>query len=188
MMIRKVCFTLLEFLIVLFLISLGVILTGVKIKELYQEQRFLSDTQQVLSHLAMAQDLMLIMDTDVYVRIAPNQEKKGLNLWLEIEKPMDEAWGGLMARKLSLTAIHCVSFEATSGKELTLQFSLGRMSKGTLLLFEGEQDKKNPSGKKAFQIELLGYPSPIGAKEKISKKERRSEKSERLYPVDLYEE
>ena len=66
-----------ELLVVLFIISFGIILTGVKIKEIYREQRFLSEAQQVLSHLAMAQDLMLIMDTDVQVRIAPNKKDDG---------------------------------------------------------------------------------------------------------------
>ena len=61
--------------IVLMIISFGLALTGVKIKELYSEQRFLSDSQKVLSHLAMAQDLMLIMDTDVKL-ILRRKEKR----------------------------------------------------------------------------------------------------------------
>jgi type II secretory pathway pseudopilin PulG len=186
--VKKSYFTLLELLIVLFIISFGVILTGVKIKEVYREQRFLSAAHQVLNHLAMAQDLMLIMDTDVQVKIAPDQEKEHLTIWLEIEKPIEEPWARLMERKLSLAAIQSFEFEGSRKKELTLQFSLGQMSKGTLILFEEEQGKGHRSEKREFKITLLGYPSPIGAPEKVIEEQKKSERSELLYPVEVYEQ
>lgn len=184
--VRKSFFTLLELLIVLFIISFGVILTGVKIKDLYREQRFLSETQQVLSHLSMAQDLMLIMDTDVLVHFAPDKEDKHLQVWLEIEKPLEKPWAGLVERKLSLTAVRSLEFDGGLTKELTLQFSLGRMSKGKLILFE--EVKSRSQEKKEFEIELVGYPSPIGDK-KVAQREQqtKSNRSELLYPVEVYE-
>jgi hypothetical protein len=179
----KRCFTLLELLIVLFIISFGIILTGVKIKGLYQEQCFISETQQVMSHLAMAQDLMLIMDTDVQVHFASNKEGDPIQVWLEIEKPFEKPWADLIERKLSLTAIRSLTFNGDPlVKELPLQFSLGKMSEGKLILFEGKQDKAQTR----FEIELLGYPSPIG-KKVLLKDQTKSEKSELLYPIEVYE-
>lgn len=185
--VKKSYFTLLELLIVLFIISLGIILTGVKIKEMYGEQRFLSETQQVLSHLAMAQDLMLIMDTDVQVKIAPAKGNGQMHLWLEVEKPIEEPWARLIERKLPLVAIQSMEFEESAVKDLTLQFAFGRMSKGKLILFEGEQNKTKHTDQRQFEIELLGYPCPLGVKKKESKEQTKSEKSESLYPVEVYE-
>lgn len=184
-LVRKSFFTLLELLIVLFIISFGVILTGVKIKDIYREQRFLSEAQQVLSHLSMAQDLMLIMDTDVLVHFASDKKDKQLQVWLEIEKPLEKGWDRLMERKLSLTAIRSLEFDGSLTQELTLQFSLGKMSKGKLILFE--EEKKRSQEKKEFEIELVGYPSPIGNKKVAQREQAKSSKSELLYPVEVYE-
>lgn len=184
--VKKICFTLLELLVVLFIISFGIILTGVKIKDVYQEQRFLSETQQVLSHLSMAQDLMLIMDTDVQVHFTPDKKNQQMQVWLEIEKPLEEPWARLVERKLSLSAIRSIEFDDKASQELTLLFSLGRMSKGKLLLFEGEQNKNQE--KREFEIELVGTPSPLGKKKGTLKEQTQSEKSALLYPIEVYEE
>ena len=180
--VRKSCFTLLELLVVLFIISFGVIITGVKVKELYQEQRFLSETQQVLSHLAMAQDLMLIMDTDVQVHFDLNQKE----MWLEIEKPLNEPWARLVERKVPLSAIRSMEFKGHPVKELKLLFSLGQMDKGLLVLFDGEQNKmkgkQDPS-----KIELLGYPNSFSNKKIESNEREKPGRSERLYPAEVYE-
>jgi type II secretory pathway pseudopilin PulG len=188
MMIRKSYFTLLELLIVLFIVSFGIVLTGVKIKDIYQEQRFLSESQQVLSHLAMAQDLMLIMDTDVHVKFAPDKkERKQTRLWLEIEKPIKKGWSRLVEREIVLSAIQSLEFEGKSDRELTLQFSLGQMSKGKLVLSEGEQGKSKSSKPREFEIELVGYPNPMGVKRKAMDEDRKVGRSEALYPNEVYE-
>lgn len=184
-MIRKSCFTLLELMVVLFIISFGVVLTGVKIQDVYQEQRFLSETQQVLSHLAMAQDLMLIMDTDVKVHFSPEKKNHNIEVWLEIEKPLDESWARLVERKLPLSAIRSIEFGGATTKELTLQFSFGKMSKGELILIEG--DNPRDKNRKEFAIDLVGYPSPIRKKNGELKEESKTEKSELLYPAEVHE-
>lgn len=187
--VKKPCFTLLELLIVLFIISFGILLTGVKVKEVYQEQRFLSEAQQVLSYFSMAQDLMLIMDTDVRVQFAPDKTTEQLQCWLEVEKPIEGPWMRMLERKLLLSAIRSLEFEGNSVKNLTLQFSIGRMSKGKLVLFEEEQDKAGRAEKKQrqFEIELVGYPRPMGVKQAMLKEQVNSEKSELLYPIEVYE-
>lgn len=183
-LVKKSCFTLLEMLVVLFIISLAVVVTGVKIKEMYQEQRFFSESQQVLSHLSLAQDLMLIMDTDVQVHFKQKKGKKGrLEVSLNVEKPIDDRWARLVERKLSLSAIHSLEFDRKVDNELTLQFSLGKMSQGTLILYGAEQKKEEDT--KKFEINLLGYPSPLGGnKELIEKNSNRNE--QQLYPAEVY--
>ena len=188
--VKKSCFTLLELLIVLFIISFGVILTGVKVRNLYLEQRFLSETQQVLSHLSMAQDLMLIMDADVKVKIAPDRESRQLLMWLDVEKPFEERWGRIVERKIPLSAVQSFAFESSNDKDLTLLFSPGKMSKGTLTLYEGKNDS-HLDDKRKFMIELAGYPKNIKGTN-IEDKERKNhekdlaDKSEILYPLEVY--
>lgn len=187
--VKKPCFTLLELLIVLFIISFGVILTGVKVNGIYREQRFLSETQQVLSRLAMAQDLMLISDADVQVKIAPDADSQ-LQVWLEVEKPFEEPWARFIEKKLTLQAIRSFEFQENHGKELSLRFSFGRMSKGTLTLYEGE--KNSSSEGRAARIELTGMPRPLKIKSGEEKEaftfaRRQSEKGKVLYPAEVYE-
>lgn len=179
-------FTLLELLIVLFIISFGVILTGVKVQGIYREQRFLSESQQILSHLVMAQDLMLILDTDVHVKFA--QEKEQLTVWMEVEKPIKEAWAKLIEKKHPLSAIQSLEFNENSLQELSLLFSFGKMSQGKLVLFEGKENQGNRGDQRQFEIELPGYPSSLGPpKPNSSEKRTRFEKSELLYPSEVYE-
>lgn len=185
--IKKSCFSLLELLIVLLIISFGMTLTGIKIKEIYQEQRFLSEAQQVLNHVSMAQDVMLIMDTDVQVKIASHKETGQMQIWLEVEKPMDDSWVRLIERKITLSAIHSIEFGENVAKDLTLQFSFGRMSAGKLILFETEKDQPRHSKSRQFEIELLGYPAPLGVKRLDSIKQTKAERSEDLYPAEVYE-
>ena len=181
--VKKTYFTLLELLIVLFVISFGLILTGVKIKEIYSEQRFLSESQQILSHLAMAQDLMLIMDTDIQMKIVKD---KNLKFWLEVEKPLNDHWAKFIERKIQLNAIQSIEFEGHKENDITLTFSLGQMSQGVLTLI-GEKDSRASDKNKQFQIELSGYPGPFTAKSDSSKDKQKEDKSTLLYPVEVYE-
>lgn len=157
---------------------------------MYQEQRFLSETEKVLSHLMMAQDLMLINDADVLVRLS-RDSKDNLQIWLEVEKPFKDSYARLLERKVSLQAIRSFDFEPSQGRgnELVLRFSLGKMSQGVLSLFEGDQ---NDTNKRKFFIELTGYPKTFkGTPKEIENSFRfirsKSEKSATLYPVEVYE-
>ena len=87
-------------------------------------------------------------------------------MWLEVEKPIDEYWARLIERRQTLDAIHAIEFEEEQVKKLTLNFTLGGMSQGKMILFKEPESKKKISSKdlKQFQIDLLGYPGPIGVK------------------------
>jgi type II secretory pathway pseudopilin PulG len=182
--VKKFHFTLLELFIVLLIISLGMALTGVKIKGFYQEQRFLSETQQVVSHLTMAQDLMLITDADVEVHFALDKKNKALSVWIEIEKPLEKSWAHLIERKLSLHAIRSFKFDKKMPPSLTLRFSLGKMSEGKLILYESNKGKDEK--KRHFVIDLLGYPCRMGCKQIQFKKDEKKERGRSLYPTEVY--
>ncbi len=186
LLINRPRFTLLEILVVFLILSLAMALTGVKVRELYVEQRFLSDAQQIKSHLAMAQEMMLLLDTDVFVHFSKDRKNKSSLMWLEVAKPLEEPWERLTQRKVPLQAIHQIEFDHRSCGDLVLQFSLGTMSKGTLV-FSAEKGKKEKEPR-TFALYLPGYPSPIGG-EKSDFDERNGEKnSQLLYPALVREE
>lgn len=135
MQVKKRLFTLLELLIVLTLLSLGATIVGVKLKESYQEQRFLSEVDQLTSHLQMAQDLMLIMDTDVHFYLIKDQQES-VYYTLKVAKPLvvkktqgddqdsvlDQKlsikWSHLVERQVPLNAIRSFVFISHDQKEM----------------------------------------------------------------------
>lgn len=134
---RRPFFTLLELLIVLFILSLVAVVTGIKMKEAYEEQVFLSEVEQIIDHLQMAQDLMLILDADVYFTLTKKKDQT-VAYQLEVEKPLvikkigssaaqdednpspldpvlSQKWTQLVERSISLRAIK--AFEWLEGEE-----------------------------------------------------------------------
>ncbi len=173
-------FTLLELLVVLFLLSCGALFTGVKVKEMYRQQRFLSQTQQVLNHLAMAQDIMLIMDTDVAVTFAKDRSSGGTTLKLEVDKPLEVSWAKFVERRVELGAVESVEFHEAPADEILLYFSLGQMSRGILVLHGGAKEEEH------FCIELPGYPSPLIKGASAVEEESGDARSRDLYPAEVY--
>ena len=173
-------FTLLEILVVLLLLSYGAFLTGVKVKEMYRQQRFFSQTQQVLNHLAMAQDIMLIMDTDVAVTFVKDRSTGGTTLKLEVDKPLDLSWAKFVERRVELSAVESVEFHGAPADEILLHFSLGRMSRGSLVLLGGTKEEER------FCIELPGYPSPLINGVSAVEEESGDTRSRDLYPAEVY--
>lgn len=138
---RKRLFTLLELLIVMFILSLGASVAGVKLKEAYDEQRFLSEVDQITSHLQMAQDLMLIMDTDVYFYLIKDADES-ISYYLKVAKPLvvkkmnnpDQGsiidresslkWAHLVERQIPLHAVRSFAFINHDQKETLLPSEL----------------------------------------------------------------
>lgn len=182
----KHCFTLIELLIVLVILALGMGLTGVKIAQIYQEQRFNSEGEKILSHLMMAQDLMLILDADVKVKIEPDSRSNQLLVWMEVEKPFkNQAWEKLIERKIRLNSIRSFDFDDHHGKELVLRFAFGKMSKGTLTLYE---EDALSNGRK-LSIHLSGIPGPLKRSAPEKKEDAAlysAEKSTAIYPQEVH--
>lgn len=148
-------------LIVLLILSTGAALTGIKIKQAFDEQRKLSDTQQVLNMLIMAQDLMLILDADVEVVLSHDPKTKLLVSQIFVEKPMNKAWIKLVERPLQLSVLRSFDFDDHHENPLKLRFVLGSMSQGMLTLSTEPRITHESKNKRDFKIYLPGYPSPL---------------------------
>ncbi len=184
---KRSCFTLIEMLVVLLILSTGFALTGVKIRQAYQEQRKLSDIQQVLNCLIMAQDLMLMMNADVEVVIKHDHESELVVCQLEIEKPVDQAWSKIVERKVELSRIRSFQFNGYDADPLRLRFIPGKMSQGTLTLSLNEHVGHGSDDKNDFKILLAGYPGPIMQINNAAEKKEPEALSEQLYPIEIYE-
>jgi type II secretory pathway pseudopilin PulG len=188
--VKKYLFTLFELLIVLSILLIAVSVMGVRLSKYYQEQRFLSECQQIKSQFTFAQDLMLIMNADVQVKLAHDEKTKKVVCWLEVEKPLKPEQEYLIERKLSLSAIHSYQFEGDYSNPLILPFTLGSMKRGTLLLSEAHQNAVQDQKYRQMKIELVGYPCPVGAPipsdqrvTSLDQTQIKIQKSQLLYPL-----
>lgn len=144
---RRFFFTLLETLVVFFLLTMGLSLTGVKLYQAYQEQKVFSDIQQVLSHLNLAQDLMLLLDTETEVVFTFQPDEKYTTCQLLVEKPLSKEWRNIVEREVTLHTIKSFILDRIPVNPLKIRFSLGDMTAGTLILSTSDQIK---SGAKCF--------------------------------------
>jgi type II secretory pathway pseudopilin PulG len=183
---RRNYFTLLEMLVVFLILSMGLALTGVKLKEAYEEQRFFSEWNQLVGQLRTAQELMLVMDADVEVTLAYDPKNKQVVSTLSIEKPLDDAWVKLVERKFAFSAIRSFQFNQALADPLVLMFKAGKMSQGELVLSSLEKNSSQEKGRRET-IHLLGYPAFIEKQGKSTQEIERVAESQMLYPAEVYE-
>lgn len=184
MHVKRSFFTLIEILIVFTILSVVVGVVGFKIKEAADEQRFLSQAHELVSTLALAQDLMLIQDADVLFKMAYNLATKQYECWIEVEKPLEGSWAKLVQRKVPLPDIGNFSFNESQREKLELLFSLQKMSQGELIL--ERKTSKNSLGESNFKISLPGYPRPFASRGKVLQEDAINK--EALYPKEVYDE
>ena len=184
---RRSFFTLIEMLVVLLILSTGLALTGVKIKQAFDEQRKLSDFQQVLNMLIMAQDLMLMMDADVEVVFSHDPKTKLVVCRMYVEKLMEESWNKVVEKPLQLAVLRSYEFSTIHDNPLRLRFSLGKMSQGILTLSTDPHISSNTQSKNEMMILLKGYPSPITKLTDSDSVSDYTSSNEQLYPNEVYE-
>lgn len=186
--VRRSCFTLLELLLVLLLLGIGMSVTAIQIKKAYAEQQFLSEVEQVRSHLQMVQDLMLIADADADVKFGEVDK----TLYYEVEllnktfkSPIFE---NIVKSRHLLKSIRAIEFEGLAAKgnqEILLKFfSKGfAMSQGKLIL--SPSDTKS---QESYQIVLAGRPQMLESQKyedrDLAKKETFGPE---IYPKELHE-
>lgn len=161
--VKKLPITLLEMLLVLGLISIIAGLVGLNVRHLLKEERFKSEVYRVLDLLRLAEDLMLIAESDTYVKFMKDSETGGILYQIEVEKPLSTGWSKELLRKRTpLNAIKWIEFQDASlvrlVNPLELKFLSGgsEMSEGTLRLADSD---RNP----VYQsfICLPGYPANL---------------------------
>lgn len=174
--------TLLEMLVVLSLLASAVGVTAIHVNALLREARFSADHQKVVQHLAMAQDLMLILDADVTVHFQQVTNGSHLMCWTKVEKPLTRPMAALVERKIPLKSIASCSFSDIEGEreEDVISFSWGKMSRGIMTLIGHDAVHERA------KIVLPGYPGPIGKSQASRIKEEEQGRSEQLYPVGIY--
>lgn len=136
---------------------------GLNIRSLLKEQRFKAETSLVVDTLRLAQDLMLIAESDAHVRFAPDKESGGILYWIELEKPLTKSWIRELVRKRApLTAIRWVEFEEAQGGRVANQFDLHFLSGGSVMS-QGNLRLANADRQPSMQgyICLPGYPVPL---------------------------
>lgn len=166
--VRRLPVTLLELLIVIGILALVSGAVAISINKALVDQRFRTEVSLIVDELRLAQDLMLILGTDVHVKFAVDKDKQGIDYWLELETLLpDNLQREIMRRKNQLRTIKGVFFEDELDDEVTegqlnLQFfSNGAiMSKGIMRLATSDQDHP-PEGTLENFICLAGYPRPI---------------------------
>lgn len=164
LLLRKRPITLVEMLIVMGLVAITAGLLGLSVHKLLHEQRFRSESNTVLESLRLAQDLMLIADSDVHLLFTKDSRTGGIVINLQLEKPLTQGWAReAMRPRKPLEAIKFVEFadQRLGSKQINqvqLHFLSGGtvMSQGTLRLADSDYTP-------IYQtfICLPGYPLPI---------------------------
>lgn len=84
---RTSFFTFIELLVVIFILSITTLVFGVKIKKAHEEQGFLAEVDQIINHLQLAQELMLMLDVDVHFYLV-KETNGSMIYYLDVAKPL----------------------------------------------------------------------------------------------------
>lgn len=167
--IRRIYFTLLEMLTVLAILAIIAGFIGVNIAKATREQRFNTEVSLIVNQLRLAQDLMLIMNSNLTLTFKAHSSGIEYNLKSAVEFPKEmKAWEKELTREHAyLTTIQRVNFEdqlekgAAERNTEVVKFQSGgdRMSYGVMRLSTSEKDENY--GALTRYICLPGYPAPI---------------------------
>jgi hypothetical protein len=166
--IRRRAITLLEVVIVVIILSIASGIVAININNALIEQRFRSEVGLIVDEMRLAQDLMLILGTDVHLHFAETKKGDAIEYWLELETRLPQNVEREIKRKRkALKAIKGVFLEDELLSEiqeshLDVKFlSNGAvMSKGVMRLATSS-DENVPKGTLESFICLAGHPKPI---------------------------
>lgn len=183
--IRRLPITLLEVIIVIALLSLVSGIVAVSINKALVNQRFQTEVGMIVDEMRLAQDLMLILGTDVHLHFEEDKKKgEGILYWLELETTLPENIQYEVLRRKILKTIKGVFLAdelITEIKEshIDVKFlSKGAvMSKGIMRLAT-TSDENVPKGALEGFICLAGYPKPIFSSDSKEQAENSCQKFE----------
>lgn len=161
---KRLQLTLLELLVVISIIASLAGVFSMNIRSALHEQRFKTEVSQLLDTLRLAQDLMLILDADLHVKIRQCETIDAIEYWIESDQPLSKNWRREIERPPKiLKTIKTVRHPDAANGLIDLKFlSSGIvMSQGPLAL----STSSNPNDSSAHYrfINLAGYPKPIVA-------------------------
>lgn len=160
--------TLLEILIVMAILALVGGLVSIGINRALTDQRFRTEVSIVVDQLRLAQDLMLVLGTDVHLKFAVDGDTGGIKYWLELETELPkEIEKEVLRKRPKLKTVRGVFLKdqlalQTVRGEIDVKFlSRGSvMSRGVLRLATSDSEDP-PEGTLQTYICLPGYPKPI---------------------------
>jgi len=184
--------TLVETLIVMSLIALVAGAIGFGAYSAVNTERFRTAVRQVGDQLVLAQDIMLILRTNVRVHL--QQTGDGLEVKVESAGKLSPALERFTSEPVLLTAISAFEFIDAAGTseeaDVTLEFLSGgsQMSEGRLVLY-GDPQRDEDSRRE--EIVLYGYPRTILIGESLESepyfKQTVQEQSRQYYPQYVLE-
>jgi len=172
MKVRRIPVTLLELLLVMALIALVAGIVSIGMNKVFVDQRFRNEVNQIVDDLSLAQDLMLIMGSDIKVKFTQASENQGIEYYLDTDSKISESLQRvLISKKRVLKTIRGVFFDDKLDQneqegQLELSFiSKGFvMSKGIMHLSISSLEKPASNVLSAY-ICFAGYPRPIKSRD-----------------------
>jgi competence protein ComGC len=170
---HRVFFTLIEMMVVIGILVIFTGVIGINVAKAIREQQFNTEVGLIVERLRFAQNMMLVMNQDVKVKVKSLRNEQGLELNLDVEGGVSKEWQFVIDRsKLLLTNIHYFQFDdllnyPQNPKEVEIKFLSGGsvMSRGVIHLSTHENPKD--SGAMNSAILLYGYPHPISSVDEI---------------------
>ena len=150
---------------ILVLVS-GVI--GINVRQAYIQQRFRTEVDLMVDTLRLAQDMMLVLNRDVHVRVKVAEDGSGFLYWMEVEGGIPKNWQKVVrSTPRRLTAARLMDFIEQNpalpvvSNELDFRFFSGGslMSRGLFRI--GTHEDRNYPGALNRVVLLRGYPHPI---------------------------
>ena len=162
------------------LVALVTSVVAINVKGWVAQERFRSSVAVVQDACNVAQELMLLANTDCDVQILRDKDG-GWEAYLRVMEPLPAGLAGLLQQRRQLPGLRDIGYLDHESQRridpIVLSFASrgSRMPRGILTL-EGEREQR--------QIVLLGYPARVkvgGTQEELNWQAE----SEELYPNDI---
>jgi len=181
--IQRRAITLLEMIIVIAILSLASGIVAISISKALVDQRFRSEVGMVVDELRLAQDLMLILDTDVHVYFKLNSNRNGIDYGIELETQLSpHVQREVTRKKKSLTTVKGIFFRDDLERRenyIDIKFlSNGAVMSSGILRLATTDDESVPKGTLESFVCLAGYPKPIMSSETKEEAEKNCYKFE----------
>lgn len=166
-LVRRCPVTLLEILIVIAILAMAAGIVSIGVSRSLVDQRFRNEVGMIVEELRLAQDLMLVLGTDVKVKFAEDPGHDKINFWMELEtKVSDSLQQEILKKHHQLKTIRGFTFrdenatEVVEGATEVRFFSKGAvMSRGIIHMATSSESRE--SNVLEAYIPLAGYPGPI---------------------------
>ncbi|ADI39245.1 putative membrane protein [Waddlia chondrophila 2032/99] len=167
MIVRRRFLTLIEMLIVVSILLFVSGVIGFNIRRALMTQRFNTETALFVDSIRLAQDMMLILSRDVYLKVRPWSQDQGMEYFIEVEGGVPKEWESVIKRSHRvMESVHYISFERQDSfpsqpgmLELRFQSRGSMMSKGELRFSSHEDPFTGAAMRRA--VCLRGHPQAI---------------------------